>query len=387
MVRLGDVLKQRKEFITIADTAIYRRPRVQLHAQGIVLRDELPGALIKTKAQQVCRAGEFLVAEIDAKVGGFGIVPDALDGSIVSSHYFLFVIDKSKLDRRFFGWFVRTPHFRDQVEAQGSTNYAAIRPSYVLEYMLPLPPLSEQRRIVARIEELSAQVTEACRLRREAAEESEALSRASADAIYAELAAHYRPRLVGDVCDSITDGDHNTPAFAESGIPFIFVGNVSSGILHFERAKRVGEQYFGGIGASRIPKRGDVLYTAVGATLGIPAIVDTDRPFCFQRHIAILKPNARVVDGRFVWHMLRSRTVFDLAWSTTTGSAQPTVPLRAIRKLPIPIPQLSEQREVVARLDRLNAELSALSIAQAETASELDALMPAILDRAFKGEL
>ena len=48
--------------------------------QGIVLRDEVTGALIKTKSQQVCRAGEFLVAEIDAKVGGFGIVPEALDG-------------------------------------------------------------------------------------------------------------------------------------------------------------------------------------------------------------------------------------------------------------------------------------------------------------------
>ena len=84
-VRLAEVLRHRKEFITIDDLTNYRRPRVQLHAQGIVLRDDVPGALIKTKAQQVCRTGEFLVAEIDAKVGGFGIVPKTLDGSIVSS--------------------------------------------------------------------------------------------------------------------------------------------------------------------------------------------------------------------------------------------------------------------------------------------------------------
>jgi type I restriction enzyme, S subunit len=60
-VRLGEVLRHRKEFVTIDDLTTYRRPRVQLHAQGIVLRDEVPGALIKTKRQQVCRAGEFLV--------------------------------------------------------------------------------------------------------------------------------------------------------------------------------------------------------------------------------------------------------------------------------------------------------------------------------------
>ncbi len=78
--RLGEALRHRKEFITIDDLTSYKRPRVQLHVQGIVLRDEVPGALIKTKTQQVCRTGDFLVAEIDAKVGGIGIVPESLDG-------------------------------------------------------------------------------------------------------------------------------------------------------------------------------------------------------------------------------------------------------------------------------------------------------------------
>jgi type I restriction enzyme, S subunit len=174
-VRLGEVLRHRKEFITIDDVTNYKRPRVQLHVQGIVLRDEVPGALIKTKTRQVCRAGEFLVAEIDAKVGGFGIVPESLAGSIVSSHYFLFVIDESKLDRRFPDFFVRTPTFREQVAAQGTTNYAAIRPAHVLGYEIPLPPLAEQRRVVARIEELAAQIHEARTLRHQAAEEAGAL--------------------------------------------------------------------------------------------------------------------------------------------------------------------------------------------------------------------
>ncbi len=176
-VRLGEVLRHRKEFITIDDLTNYKRPRVQLHVNGIVLRDEVPGARIKTKTQQVCRSGEYLVAEIDAKVGGFGIVPESLDGSIVSSHYFLFVIDESKLDRRFLDFFIRTPAFREQVAAQGSTNYAAIRPTHVLGYEIPLPPLAEQRRVVARIEELAAQIHEARTLRHQATEGAEALLR------------------------------------------------------------------------------------------------------------------------------------------------------------------------------------------------------------------
>src|SRR5438552_11629567 len=183
VVKLGEVLRHRKEFITIDDLTNYKRLRVQLHVQGIVLRDEVPGALIKTKTQQVCRAGEFLVAEIDAKVGGFGIVPESLDGSIVSSHYFLFVTDETKLDRRYLGFFLRTPAFREQVAAQGSTNYAAIRPSQVLGYEMPLPPLAEQRRVVARIEELAAQIHEARTLRQQAAEEAEALTSSAQSAL------------------------------------------------------------------------------------------------------------------------------------------------------------------------------------------------------------
>ena len=155
VVPLTDVLHHRKEFITIDDTQQYKRCRVQLHAKGIVLRDSVSGADIKTKKQQVCRTGEFLVAEIDAKMGGFGLVPAELDGAVVSSHYFLFEIDESCIDALYLDHYCRTERFRAQVEAQGSTNYAAIRPADVLSYTIPLPSLSEQRALVARLDALA----------------------------------------------------------------------------------------------------------------------------------------------------------------------------------------------------------------------------------------
>ena len=386
-VRLRQVLRHRKEFVTIDALTTYRRPRVQLHAQGIVLRDEVPGALIKTKQQQVCRAGEFLVAEIDAKVGGFGVVPEALDGTIVSSHYFLFDLDEAKLEPGFLDYFVRTLTFREQVQAQGTTNYAAIRPADVLGYEIPLPPLAEQRRVLARIEELAAQIREARTLRQRAAEEADALSQAGVESSYQRLRDRVESQPLANFCETITDGDHKTPAFSETGVRFIFVGNVSTGRLHFTNSKLVDEEYFRRLRLERVPRRGDILYSAVGATLGIPAVVDSDEPFCFQRHIAILKPNRRQLDGQFAWHMLRSRTVFERAWASTTGSAQPTVPLRAIRELPIPVPPLPEQRRIVSELDALQAEVDVLKRLQAETSATLNALLPAILDRAFKGGL
>jgi type I restriction enzyme S subunit len=125
----------------------------------------------------------------------------------------------------------------------------------------------------------------------------------------------------------------------------------------------------------------------VGATLGIPAIVDTDESFCFQRHVAILKLNHQRVHSKFVWHMLRSRTVFEKAWSSTTGSAQPTVPLHAIRELPIPVPSLGEQCKIATELDGLQARVGVLKTLQLETTAELAAMLSSVLDKAFRGSL
>ncbi len=148
LVNLGEVLSRRKGFISIDDTQTYKRCRVQIQGKGVVLRDEVLGKEIKTKKQQLCKTDDFLVAEIDAKVGGYGIVPLELENAIVSGHYFLFEIDKSKLLPAFLGLVVKQPQFSKQVKSTGSTNYAAIRPYQVLEYQIPLPSLEEQDSLV-----------------------------------------------------------------------------------------------------------------------------------------------------------------------------------------------------------------------------------------------
>lgn len=148
LVQLNQVLSHRKEFITINDVQTYKRCRVQIQGRGVVLRDEMIGKAIKTKKQQLCKINDFLVAEIDAKVGGFGIVPRELDDAIVSGHYFLFEIDKTKLLPEYLGIIVKQANFLKQVKSTGSTNYAAIRPYHVLGYQIPLPTLIEQDKIV-----------------------------------------------------------------------------------------------------------------------------------------------------------------------------------------------------------------------------------------------
>jgi len=387
-VRLGDVLQRSEDTVNLRLDIEYREITVRLWGKGVVERGRVIGAVAGGR-RFVARAGQFIVSRIDARNGAMGLVPPALDGAVVSNDFPLFWVDEARLVRDYLGWLCMTQGFVDLCRraSEGTTNRVRLQEGHFLALEMPLPPVAEQRRVVARIEELARHVGEARGLRKQAAESARGLSYACAEAAFRRFQARFGCRTLKDVCITISDGDHNTPPFTEDGVRFIFVGNVSSGRLHFEKAKRVSEEYFRTLRPERIPRRGDVLYSAVGATLGIPAVVDTDEPFCFQRHVAIVKPDPRAVDSRFVWHMLSSRTVFEKAWASTTGSAQPTVPLRAIRALPVPVPPLDDQHEVVASLDALQTEVNGLERLQTETAAELDALLPAILDRAFKGEL
>lgn len=148
VVKLNEVITTRRNFINIDDTSEYKRCRVQFYANGIELRDIARGSEIKTKRQQICKKNDFLVAEIDAKLGGYGIVPKSLEGAIVSNHYFLYEIDKMQLSPQFLELYIKTAEFHKQIKAIGSTNYAAIRSSHVLDYKIPLPDITTQNQIV-----------------------------------------------------------------------------------------------------------------------------------------------------------------------------------------------------------------------------------------------
>lgn len=367
----------------------YRQVGVKLWGEGAYQREAIDGS--QTRYAELFRAesGDIIVNKIWARNGSVAVVQETEAGSYGSSEFPMFTPNPDELDSRWIHWLTKTPAFWTQCDekSRGTSGKNRIKPEQFLSVEIPLPPISEQRRMLTRIEQLAAEIQDAITVRGQAIEEADALSHSGAEAVFRRLRDNFGTKAIGELCLTITDGDHNTPQFSEDGVRFIFVGNVSSGRLHFENTKRVSVEYFKTLKSHRLPERGDILYSAVGATLGIPALVDSDEPFCFQRHVAILKPDRDKVDSPFLWHILGSRTVFERAWASTTGSAQPTVPLRAIRELPIPAAPLAEQRRTVAELDELQSKVDALKRLQAETAAELDALLPAILDKAFKGEL
>lgn len=380
LVPLGRVIRHRKEFVEISDLERYKRCRVQLHAKGIVLRDAVPGSEIKTKSQQVCRAGDFLVAEIDAKVGGFGIVPDDLDGAIVSSHYFLLEIDETALDRRFLGFFIRTQAFREQVSAQGSTNYAAIRPDDVLRYEIPLPSLDEQLRIVAWIEQLVVKIEEAGQVRRQAMEGTEALLASASDAAFTPGSGWIEAR-VAEFCEHPQYGYTASATTEEIGPRLLRITDIQDGGVNWDTVPFCRcsnpKQY--------LLQNNDLVFARTGATTGKSFVVRDCPTAVFASYLIRLRVQ-RLVTVDYLYRYFQTRSYWSQITDEKKGTGQPNVNGSKLADIRVPIAPPEEQGRIVGYLDEVQAKVDAVTRLQAETAAGLDALLPSVLDRAFRGE-
>lgn len=157
----------------------------------------------------------------------------------------------------------------------------------------------------------------------------------------------------------ITDGDHLPPPVAAEGIAFLTIGNISAGRLNFAGCRLVPKDYFDALAEYRRPQEGDILYTVVGASYGRAVVVDSDRAFCVQRHIGILKPSIHM-SLQYLSYLLSSQLIYAQATRSLTGTAQPTVGIRPLRNFLAPLPPLAEQSRIVTRvtaLRRLCADL------------------------------
>jgi len=264
------------------------------------------------------------------------------------------------------------------------------------KFSIPLPPFAEQQRIVDRIESLFAKLDEAKEKAQAVVDSFETRKAAILHkAFTGELTAKWQEehgvgmeswevRTLDSVCSSIFDGDHMPPPKAESGIPFLVISNVNTGHLTFENTRFVPQEYYDTLSDTRKPQLGDVLYTLVGS-FGIPVVVNSKRPFCFQRHMALLRPID--VSPQFLWYILQTPEMYDKASSIATGTAQLTVPIKGLRAMTIPRPNIAEQVEIVRILDGFFAREQSAKEAAEAVLDQIDLMKKSILARAFRGEL
>lgn len=155
---------------------------------------------------------------------------------------------------------------------------------------------------------------------------------------------------LNDVCSSIYDGDHNAPPKSDTGVPFVTISNIDAadGSIDFSNTAHVPNSYFESLKPERRPRPGDVLYSVVGS-FGIPSLVKDQRPFVFQRHVAILRPNDRI-EPEYLYYSMKSRNFYHWADSVAIGAAQRTVTLGQLREKTIALPPLPVQRRIAGVL-------------------------------------
>ncbi|TIR30141.1 MAG: hypothetical protein E5X64_16215, partial [Mesorhizobium sp.] len=370
-VLLGEAIAHRSEFIEIESESVYSRCRVQTSARGVVLRDRVEGSTIKTKRQQVCRAGEFLVAEIDAKMGGYGVIPDDLNGAIVSSHYFLYEIDEGKLSKSYLDWYSKTPQFFEQVIAQGSTNYAAIRPEAVLGYTIPLPPVDEQHEIVRRLDRIQSYLKDRLSTLEDVDRDTTAMLRnAFSDTVEgAELRplAEVAP-LVRRPVEIELDGEY----------PELGVRSFGKGTFH--KPTLTGAE----VGNKRLFEihQGDLLFNIVFAWEGAIAVPSAnDHRRVGSHRFLTCVPRSEMVTAQFLRYYLLSEEGLHKVGKASPGGAgrNRTLGIKSAERITVPVPTIEKQR----RFDRLCAYVAQIREIRASTAKDAEALVPALLHEIF----
>jgi type I restriction enzyme S subunit len=265
---------------------------------------------------------------------------------------------------------------------QQTTNISNLNTDRCIKLQLPLPSMSEQRRIAELLDRAEALRTK----RRDALVQLDTVTQS----IFHDLFANpkrspngVQSARLSNVTTRITDGTHLTPRFVKQGVPFIFVKNVRNGAIDFQTDKFISEDEHQALYKRCPVEQGDVLYTTVGATYGQAASVGPFTKFAFQRHIAHLKPDPAKILPQFLGTVMQFPVVKEQADRWARGAAQPTINLKELRDFEIPLPPLTLQREFANRV----ALVEGLRTSYHSSLAMLDALFSVLQHRAFRGEL
>lgn len=395
-VRIGQVLSYTEELTKLDDLREYITITVKRRHGGLEPRERLFGHQIKTKKQYRLIPGAFLISRIQCWHQAYAIVSEDIPANMIAStNYDQFIISP-KVDRRYLWWFSHSPLFTETVR---SSAFGVVIEKMVfnrdawLEKTIPLPPLDEQRRIVSRIEELAAKIEEARHLRPQTGEEAEALIVSARRSLFGESpGAGWIPlgHFVAEIENGKSPQCESRPASDEEwGV--LKVGAISFGIFDESENKAlpVGLKY-----DPRYEVRsGDFLMSRANTTelCGACAIVGhtrsrlllSDKTFRFHfRQDAEIFPH-------WLDHAMKSPALRDQIERGASGTS-PTmknISKQKVLRLLLPPHTLPEQRRIVSKLDELRGAMDMLKRLQADTTAELDALMPSILAKAFRGQL
>ena len=359
----------------------YRLLGVRLEGAGPFHRETIMGSQSAATTLYEVKSGDFIYSRLFACRGAFGVIGSDLDGCYVSGEFPTFIPVHDKVDVNFLRlWFRLSTTIREvDANCTGSTPLTRNRfkENFFLNLEIQLPPLGEQRRIVAKIQELAAKIGEARGLRQQTIEDAWTLLESTRVNIFKKMSSSWKVQKLDEVA----------PINMGQSPPGESYNTFGDGIPLLNGPTEFGEKYPTPVQWTTAPtklcKPGDILLCVRGATTG--RLNWADKEYCIGRGLAALTPNPKVCVPEYVYHFVETQTQEMLGLAA--GSTFPNLPGAKLKVLEISIPPVPQQRRVVAYLDSLEANVEGLKQLQKQTAAELDALLPSILDKAFKGEL
>jgi type I restriction enzyme S subunit len=375
--------------IVIDPVSNYRTIGCHLYGEGVYERETKTGTEIKASRMFLIEKDDLVINRIWAQKGSAGIVPESLAGAVVTQDFPVWALNPDKAFPPYVSWYLKTPDFWEECRrhSHGTSGRERLSPRELPNVKFPLPPLDEQRRIVARVEELAALIEEAQALRVKAREEAVAFFSSVLATAYDEaVKIGGRVERLDDLCRQITDGTHSTPTYVSEGVPFLSIKDITTGTIRFDDVRFITPEEHARLIRRCKPERDDVLLTKVGTT-GFAKAIDIDREFSIFVSLALLKLDKTRLDPKFTEYMLNSPRLREYSIAGTRGVGNQNLVLKFIREFPMPAPPLQEQRRIVAYLDDLQTQVDELTATQDATQAELDALLPSVLDQAFRGEL
>jgi type I restriction enzyme, S subunit len=436
-VRIGSFLKRRKDAIEIESSIEYRRITIKTKHQGIFLRDCLKGSLIGTKLQFKVRKGQFLLSKIDARLGAFSIVPESLDGAIITGNFWAFDVDKSQINIEWFNLFTSSGDFYEicNKASSGTTHRKYLDETKFFNFEIDLPKLNEQNDFIGKYKEykksfnsldyeienqqtylqllrqtilheaVQGKLTKqdptdepANQLLRRIKAEKEKLIKAgklkkekelppiTEDEIPFELPQGWMWCRLADVKDINYSLSYGVlvpgPDLEVNGIPFVRLQDLDNPEEDKKPNKSISAEIEKKFKKTRL-EGGEILIGVVGSIGKIAVAPKSWKGANIARAICRLVPDKHV-DFSYLLLVLQNPITQKYFKDATRTLAQPTLNVGFLETTLIPLPPLAEQQRIVTKVQQLQQQLSQLQ-AQVQQSRQYDQqLLQSVLKEAFE---
>ena len=355
----------------------YRQIGVRLWGEGAYERESMDGADTQYKTLNRVESNDIIVNKIWARNGSVSVVTESLAGCYCSGEFPLFRPDPDELDSKWFYWITKARWFWNSCDekSRGTSGKNRIKSHKFLEIDIPLPQLNEQRRIVARIESLVDKIDEAKQLRQAILTDAQAMLHSAFQQIIE--GAEYRP--MSDVAPIVR---RKVEIDMDGEYPELGVRSFGKGTFHKPVLNGID------VGTKKLYRiePGDLVFSNVFAWEGAIAVVQPEDAGRFGSHRFITcVPESGTATANFLRFYLLTNEGIEKVREASPGGAgrNRTLGLKKLEKIEVPVPDYDKQ----LWFNGLQDKVAAIQRAQADNQTELDALLPAILDKAFRGEL